>query len=234
MSDTTVVLVHGAFAESASWSGVIALLQAAGHHVIAAPNALRSLSSDSAALSALIASIDGPVVLAGHSYGGSVITNAARGHDHVRALAYIAAFAPVEGESVGDVQGPDSGSTLGSTLTAVRLADGTNDLYIRPELFHEQFAADLPPAQAGLMAATQRPVRDVVLTEASGTPAWQTLPSWFLLAGADHNIPIDVQRFMAARAGARDIVEVGEASHAVLVTHPDQVAALILDAIAAA
>jgi pimeloyl-ACP methyl ester carboxylesterase len=233
LSDVTVVLVHGAFAESASWSGVIALLQAAGHRVIAAPNELRGLSGDAAALADLLASIEGPIVLAGHAYGGSVITNAARDHDNVRALVYIAAFAPVEGESVGDVQGPESGSTLGSTLTAVKRADGTNDLYIRRELFHEQFAADLPQAQAALMAATQRPVRDVVLTEASGAPAWQTVPSWFLLAGADRNIPIDVQRSMAVRAGARGIVEIDGASHAIPIAHPDRVAALIIDAIAA-
>jgi pimeloyl-ACP methyl ester carboxylesterase len=232
MSDVTVVLVHGAFAESASWSGVIPLLQAAGLNVIAAPNELRSLSGDAAAVSGVVASIDGPVVLAGHSYGGSVITNAAHGLSNVRALVYIAAFAPASGEKVRDLQGPESGSTLGSTLTRVPRPDGTNDLFIRRDLFHEQFAADLPPAQAALMAVTQRPVRDVVLGESSGTPAWQTLPSWFLLAGADRNIPVKVQRSMAERAGARAIVEVDGASHAVPVAHPELVAELILTAVA--
>jgi pimeloyl-ACP methyl ester carboxylesterase len=233
MSDVTVVLVHGAFAESASWSGVIPLLQAAGHRVVAAPNELRSLAGDAASVSAVVASIDGPVVLAGHSYGGSVITNAARGHDNVRALVYIAAFAPADGESVGDVQGEGSGSTLGETLAPVPLADGTSDLYIRPDRFREQFAADLPEEQAALMAATQRPARDVVLTDKSGTPAWQTRPSWFLLAGADRNIPVKVQRFMAERAGAQQIVEVEGASHAIPVAHPDRVADLIRAAITA-
>jgi pimeloyl-ACP methyl ester carboxylesterase len=233
MSDVTVVLVHGAFAESASWSGVIPLLQAAGHRVVAAPNELRSLAGDAAAVSSVVASIDGPVVLAGHSYGGSVITNAARGHDNVRALVYIAAFAPADGESVGDVQGEDSGSTLGETLAPVPLADGTNDLYIRPDRFHEQFAADLSEERAALMAATQRPARDVVLTDKSGTPAWLTRPSWFLLAGADKSIPVKVQRFMAERAGAKQIVEIEGASHAIPDAHPDKVADLILAAIAA-
>lgn len=233
MSDVTVVLVHGAFAESASWSGVIPLLQAAGHRVVAAANGLRSLDGDAAAVSGVVSSIDGPVVLAGHSYGGSVITNAARGHDNVRALVYIAAFAPADGESVGDVQGADSGSTLGETLAPVPLADGTTDLYIRPDRFHEQFAADLSGEQAALMAATQRPARDVVLTDRSGAPAWLTVPSWFLLAGSDRNIPVEVQRFMAERAGAKQIVEVDGASHAIPVAHPDKVAELILAAVAA-
>jgi pimeloyl-ACP methyl ester carboxylesterase len=233
MSNATIVLVHGAFEESAIWDAVIPRLQATGHRVTAAPNPLRSLSGDAAALSSLIASIEGPVVLAGHSYGGSVITNAARGHDNVRALVYIAGFAPIEGESVGDVQGPGSGSTLAETLIAVPLADGTNDLYINPDLFHHQFAADLPADEAKVLAATQRPVRDVVIAEGSGTPAWQSLPSWFLLAGVDRNIPIDVQRSMAERAGAKSVVELAEASHAVTVSHPTEVAELILAATAA-
>ncbi|WP_436535865.1 alpha/beta fold hydrolase [Actinoplanes sp. HUAS TT8] len=230
MSDSTIVLVHGAFAESTSWAGVIPRLRDAGHRVVAAANPLRGLAGDASSVSSLIGSIDGPVVLVGHSYGGSVITNAARGHDHVRALVYIAGFAPVEGESVGQVQGQDSGSTLGRTLRAVPLADGTNDLYIEPDLFREQFAADLPIAEADLLAATQRPVRDVVLTEGSGTPAWKSVPSWFLLAGADRNIPLGLQRSMAERAGATSIVEVADASHAVLVSHPGEVADLILTA----
>jgi pimeloyl-ACP methyl ester carboxylesterase len=230
MSDISIVLVHGAFSESAGWAGVIPRLRVAGHRVVAAPNPLRSLSGDAAAVSSLIGSIPGPVVLVGHSYGGSVITNAARGHDNVRALVYVAAFAPVEGESVGDVQGPESGSTLGETLVAVPLGDGTNDLYIRPELFGEQFAADLPLQQADLLAATQRPARDVLLTEGSGTPAWQGLPSWFLLAGKDRNIPVEAQRFMAGRAGAKTVVEIADASHAVALSHPAEVADFILAA----
>ncbi|MEV4349327.1 alpha/beta hydrolase [Actinoplanes sp. NPDC049596] len=231
MSDITIILVHGAFSESTNWAGVIPPLRAAGHRVIAAPNHLRSLSGDAASVSSLIGTITGPVVLVGHSYGGSVITNAARGHDNVRALVYIAAFAPVEGESVGDVQGPGSGSTLAETLIAVPLSDGTSDLYIRPELFHQQFAADLPADEADLLAATQRPARDVLLTEGSGTPAWESLPTWFLLAGKDRNIPIAAQRSMAERAGAKKVVEIEHASHAVTLSHPAEITELILDAV---
>ncbi|MEU6207004.1 alpha/beta hydrolase [Micromonospora musae] len=233
MSDVTIVLVHGAFAESASWAGVIPPLVSAGHHVIAAPNELRSLSGDSSSVSSLIRSIEGPVVLAGHAYGGSVITNAARGHGNVRALVYVSGFAPAEGESVADVQGPGSGSTLGETLVAVPLADGSSDLSIRVDRFHEQFAADLTAEEAALLAATQRPVRDVVLTERSGVPAWQSVPSWFLLAGSDRNIPVEVQRFMAERAAPKSVVEIEAASHAVIVSHPTEVAELILTAVAA-
>lgn len=233
MFDLTVVLVHGAFAESASWAAVIPPLRTAGHRVIAVANELRSLSGDAASVSSVIGSLDGPVVLAGHAYGGSVITNAARGHSNVRALVYIAGFAPSEGESVGDVQGPDSGSTLGETLVAVPLGDGTNDLYIDTDQFHEQFAADLPAGQAALLAATQRPVRDVVLGEASGTPSWLSVPSWFLLAGADRNIPVGLQRSMAERAGAKSVVEIEGASHAIPLSHPAAVVEVIQAAIAA-
>ncbi len=233
MSDLTIVLVHGAFAESASWSGVIGGLRHAGHPTVAAANPLRSLSGDAASVSSLLGSIPGPVVLVGHSYGGAVISNAAHGHDNVRALVFVAAFAPLAGESIADLSGRLPGSTLGETLDAVPLGDGTTDLYIRQDRFHEQFAADVPADEAAILAATQRPLRDVALREGSGPPAWPALPSWFVFGDADRNIPVAVHRLMADRAGAKATVELAGASHALTVSRAGEVTEVITSAIAA-
>ena len=173
-----------------------------------------------------------PVVLVGHSYGGSIISGAALGNENVRAMVFVAAFAPEEGESIGELSGLYPGSTLGETLKSVPLPDGTTDLYIRREEYRGQFTADVPAGQAALMTATQRPLRDVALNEASGPPAWKDVPSWFVVAGLDKNIPPEAQRFMAGRAGAREVVEIEDASHAVGVSHPDEVADVILAATA--
>ena len=227
MSQPTVVLVHGAFAESASWSKVITRLSATGHTVAAAPNELRSVAADAATVSALLATIEGPVVLVGHSYGGAVISNAAHGNEAVRALVFIAAFAPETGESIGELSGKFPGSTLGDTLLPASRPDGSTDLYIRRDLFHQQFAADLPADEAAIAAATQRPLSDVALNEGASAPAWRHIPSWFLIPGEDRNIPVEAQEFMAERAGARETVRVPGASHAVAVSQPDEVAALI-------
>ena len=227
----TVVLVHGAFAESAGWEGVIGILQERGYTAVAAPNPLRSLSGDAESVAGVLDSIEGPVVLVGHSYGGSVISGAALGRENVRAMVFVAAFAPEEGESIGGLSGLYPGSTLGDTLKTVPLPDGTTDLYIRREEYHGQFAADVPAGQAALMAATQRPLRDVALDEGSGSPAWRDVPSWFVVAGLDKNIPPQAQRFMADRAGAREVLEIEGASHAVGVSHPDDVAETILRAL---
>ncbi|ALG07026.1 alpha/beta fold hydrolase [Kibdelosporangium phytohabitans] len=226
----TIVLVHGAFAESASWNGVIARLRQRGYPVIAAANPLRSLEGDIAYLRQVLAGIHGPIVLAGHSYGGMVISGAAAGNPQVEALAYIAAFAPETGESALELSNKFPGSILGPTLDANPLGDGTNDLTIKQEKFRTQFAADVPRDEAALMAATQRPVRDAALNAPAGPGAWHTIPSWFVIPAADKNIPLTAQRFMAQRAHAREVVESRGASHAVTVSRPDEVAALIAKA----
>ncbi len=231
MSQPTVVLVHGAFAESASWNGVLAPLQTAGHRTIAVANPLRSLSGDAASVKAVLDSVEGPVVLVGHSYGGAVITGAVRDNPAVRALVFVAGFAPQDGESIGELSARFPGSTLGETIQGVALPDGRTDLYIRQELFHQQFAADLPADRAALAAATQRPLRDVALNEgAAPDPAWQHIPSWFVVPELDRNIPPQAQRFMADRARAHEVVELAGASHAVPVSRPDDVADAILRA----
>ncbi|MEU6449435.1 alpha/beta hydrolase [Streptomyces sp. NPDC046979] len=231
----TVVLVHGAFADSSSWNGVVEELRSHGHTVVAAANPLRGLTEDADYVRQLLVSIDGPVVLAGHSYGGAVITNAARGLDHVKALVYVAAFVPDEGESALALAGMFPGSTLGEALhpVPVTLPDGSGvtDLYIQADKFHQQFAADVPDGTAATMAAVQRPVTDAALGEKSGAPAWRDVPSWVLVATEDRNIPPQAQAFMAERAEAT-LVSVA-ASHAVGVSRPRDVARLIGEAVRA-
>ncbi|GIF11383.1 alpha/beta fold hydrolase [Actinoplanes teichomyceticus] len=229
----TIVLVHGAFAESASWNEVTRRLLTDGYPVIAAPNPLRSLSGDAAVVSSILATVDGPVVLVGHSYGGAVMSNAAVGHDHVKALVYVAAFAPEAGESIGELSGKFPGGTLGETLTEVPLPDGTVDLYIRQDRYHQQFIADVPAERAALDAVAQRPLNTTALNEGSGEPAWKTVPSWFVYPELDHNIPLEAHRFMAERAGARERVELPGASHAIPASEPAAVAGIILQAAAA-
>jgi pimeloyl-ACP methyl ester carboxylesterase len=232
-SQPTVVLVHGAFAESASWNGVIRRLQDQGYTAIAAANPLRSVSGDAQFLASILESMEGPVVLVGHSYGGSVISNAALGKDNVKALVFVAAFAPEEGESIAELSGRSPGSTLGETLESVPLSDGTTDFYIRQEMFHQQFAADSPAEQAALDAVTQRPLRDVAQNEGSGAPAWKSIPSWFVFPELDKNIPLEVHRFMAERAQAREVVQIEGASHTVGASHPEEVTDVIMRAIKA-
>ncbi|SEN16770.1 alpha/beta fold hydrolase [Actinacidiphila rubida] len=225
----TVVLVHGAFAESASWDGVIALLQERGYPVVAAGNPLRSPASDAAAVRSLVDHVRGPVVLVGHSYGGSVISQAADGAENVRALVYVGAFLPEVGESALELTGRFPGSTLPGALDPVAFtgADGSTgtDLYIRADAYHHQFAADVPADTAARMAATQRPIAQAALEETATVAAWKTLPSWDVVTTADLNIPVAAQRFMAERAGAH-VTEV-DASHAVAASRPDVVAGVI-------
>jgi len=224
----TVVLVHGAFADSSSWNGVIQRLQADGYPVIAAPNELRSVAGDAANVHSVVESVHGPVVLVGHSYGGSVISEAATGTDNVKALVYVAAFAPEVGENAGELSGRYPGGSLAPTLAPpVALADGGKDLYIQQDKFHAQFAADVPASQAALMAAGQRPITDAALHEASTSAAWKTIPSWFIYGSADLNIPPAAQAFMAQRAHSRKTVVIKDASHVVMVSHPAEVTALI-------
>ena len=242
----TIAFVHGAFAESASWNPVIERLYhhdpvlVASHNqhfsgVVAVANPLRSLAGDAAYVRDVLRSIEGPVVLVGHSYGGMVITEAAAGNDAVVALVYVCAFAPEHGESAFQLSAMFPGSTLADTLVAYPVSTGGNEFAIKPELFHHQFAADVPGEQAALMAATQRPATQAALSEglSTDTPAWKNIPAWFVIGGQDQNIPAALQRFEAERAGSRGTREVADASHAISVSNPDAVASTILEAIAA-
>jgi pimeloyl-ACP methyl ester carboxylesterase len=229
----TIVLVHGAFADASGWNGVIARLERDGFKVIAAANPLRSVAGDAAEIRALVQSEPGPVVLVGHSYGGPVITEAANGAPNVKALVYVAGFLPEPGESSASLSAKFPGSTLGETLRTIALPDGDEDLYIRADKFRAQFAADVPAAQAATMAATQRPVTLSALAEPSGTPAWKVLPTYVIYGSADRNIPASVMAFMAKRAQARKTIVLEGASHALMVSQPDKVAALVEDAASA-
>ena len=226
----TIVLVHGAFADSSSWNDVINTLLAHNYPVVAASNPLRGLKTDAAELASLLTSIEEPVVLVGHSYGGMLISNAAHGNGQIQALVFVAAFVPDEGETAAQLASHFPGSTLGETLMPVALGDGGTDLYIQQERFHAQFAADLPESQARLMAASQRPITELALNEPSGAPTWKTIPSWFIWGDSDQNIPPAALRWMAERAGGRELVEVAGASHALAVSRAELVADLILRA----
>ena len=214
----TIVLVHGAFAESASWDRVIDPLLGAEHHVIAAHNPLRGLASDARAVSDLVRTIDGPVLLVAHSYGGAVITNV---DDDA-------------GESAFQLAGMFPGSMLGEeTLRPVPRSDGTTDLYIRQDRFHDVFGPDVPAPEAARMAVTQRPATQEALVEPSGEhPLWNELPSWFLIGEDDRVIPAALQHYMAERARARRTVAIPGASHAAAVSQADTTSQLILEAAA--
>ncbi|GIF00062.1 alpha/beta fold hydrolase [Paractinoplanes rishiriensis] len=229
----TVVLVHGAFAESASWAGVVERLHGRGLTVVAAANPLRSLSGDAAYVRDVLAGIEGPVVLVGHSYGGMVISEAAAGSEKVAALVYACAFAPDTGESAFGLSTKFPGSTLGEALGAHPVSTGGVEFFIRPEVFHHQFAADVSEAEAALMSATQRPVTEAALAEElpAATPAWRSIPSWFVFGDEDLNIPVALHRFMAERAGTKGVREVAGASHAIASSEPEAVTAAILEAV---
>ncbi|MFC9975723.1 alpha/beta fold hydrolase [Spirillospora sp. NPDC127200] len=234
----TVVLVHGAFADASGFDGTIRLLHKAGFPVIAPANPLRDTAGDAAYVSSVIKTTPGPVILVGHSYGGIVITNAARGHANVKALVYLGAFAPDQGESALQLATSVPGSELGSALIPrpYPLPDGTVppdgkgpiDGYIDPVKFRAVFAADLPESTTRVMAATQRPGSVGGLSGASGAPAWKTVPSWYLIPTQDKVIPPAAQRFMAKRAGSR--VREIRSSHVVMISHPAAATATILAA----
>jgi pimeloyl-ACP methyl ester carboxylesterase len=228
----TIVLVHGAFAESASWDGVIARLTADGYPAVAVANPLRGVRSDADYLSTALSAIDGDIILVGHSYGGMVISNVALTGTNVTGLVFVGAFAPLAGESAVDLSGRFPGSSLGETLVPVKLPDGGTDLYIQQNRYHHQFAADSAPERAAVMAVTQRPITDTALNEASGEPAWQSVPSWFLFGSEDLNIPVAAHRFMAERAGSRRSVELAGGSHTVAIPEAAALVDLIREAAA--
>jgi pimeloyl-ACP methyl ester carboxylesterase len=223
----TIVLVHGGWADASSWNKVAERLQHLGYTVIAPANPLRGVQTDSAYLSSVLATITGPIVLVGHSYGGVLITNAATGDPNVKALVYVAAFAPDDGETVGQILAMNPGSEAAPPNLTFRPYPGGTDVYITPSAFHSVFCADLQARTAALMAANQRPIEAAALGEPSGEPAWKTTPSWYLVASNDHAIPPATERFMAKRAGATT-VEIAS-SHVAMISHPAVVTDLILE-----
>jgi len=232
----TVALVHGAFADASSWDGVIELLQAGGVPVTALANPLRGISIDAAYIASLLRQIPGPVLAIGHSYGCAVLTNAAAKAPNVVGLVYVAGFAPDEGEALQDVEKGSRDSVLSTVLLSRtyptgRGAETAVEFAIDPARFHESFAADLPVAQAAVLAAGQRPVAELAFSEPTTAAAWKTLPSWAVVATGDKAAGADVVRAMAARAGAT-ITEL-EGSHVIMISQPQAVTDVILTAHAA-
>ena len=222
----TAVLAHGAWADGSSFDGVVTRLQQDGYTVDVPPNPLRGPGSDSAYLASYLASVSGPVVLVGHSYGGFVITDAATGDKNVKALVYVDAYIPALGDTINSINGQFPGSQI--TPTALKLVaspGGVTDAYVNPAEFRGIFANDLPASQAAELAATQEPIAASALTEASTAPAWTTIPSWDIIGTADHAIPPAAQEFMAARAHAK--VTKVDASHLSMISHPGTVASVI-------
>ena len=232
----TIVLVHGAWADSSSWDGVIERLQDYGFDVVAEPNPLHGLTSDSEFLADFLASIPGPIVLVGHSYGGMVVANAATGDPNVKALVYVDAFIPAQGETAFQLVDAQPGSCLNNpnpsqvfnVTTFPGAPSGDYEAYVKPSVFAQCFANDLSPAQAAVAAAVQRPLTLDAGSTPSGVPAWQTIPSWAFVGTADRVIPPAEQLFMAHRAGAH-ITEVG-ASHLSMISQPWAVTKVILQA----
>jgi pimeloyl-ACP methyl ester carboxylesterase len=231
----TVVLVHGAFADGSSWSGVIERLNRRGVKVTAPANPLRGIEFDSAYTASILRQTSGPVVLVGHSYGGAVISNAAEHADNVVGLVFVAAFAPDEGERLGEVEAGSKDSVLNSALVPMQYptADGgsATEFAIDPSKAREAFAGDLSDEQAAVIAAVQRPVADAAFSEPNGPPAWKRLPSWAVVATGDKAAGTDVVRSMAERAGAT--ITEADGSHVIMVSQPDLVANVILEAVAA-
>jgi pimeloyl-ACP methyl ester carboxylesterase len=226
----TVILIHGAFADSDSWNGVIPPLRSE-HRVIAYANPLRGIAYDAAPLNDLIGTIRGPIVLVGHSYGGAVLTAVDPEAGEIVGAVYAAGFALEPGESPATASALAPGSTLAETLVEVPLEAGGVDLYIDQDRYWKQFCADLSEEQARIMAVTQRPVTGAGLNDPLGSGAlWQSVPSWFVFGENDRNIPAGAHRMMADRAGARRSVEVPGASHVVGISHPDEVVALVREA----
>jgi pimeloyl-ACP methyl ester carboxylesterase len=224
----TIVLVHGAFADSSSWNGVISDLKRDGYPVVAVANPLRTVKGDADYVSRVVKSVTGDVVLVGHSYGGEVITEAANSSPNVKALVFVAAFAPDAGESADSLGARFPTGTLGEALAPpIVQADGSQDLYIDQQKFPAQFAADVSKNEAAEMAVAQRPILKGALGEPVASPSWKALPSWFIFGSGDKNIPPDLHEFMAKRAGAKGVTEIEGASHVVMISHPQKVSEMI-------
>ncbi|MFD4760334.1 alpha/beta fold hydrolase [Streptomyces sp. NPDC058439] len=231
----TIVLVHGAFADASSWNGVVERLEHRGYTVIAPANPLRGLYNDSTYIASVLDSIKGPIVLAGHSYGGAVISSAAAGNPRVKSLVYVSALMPDVGES-GMSLGARFPSEIGTATRSVPYRAGGGavgtDLYLKPDRLHQVFAADLPESTARVLAATQRPVATTAFSEKAKVAAWKHIPSWFLVAKQDKTVNPDQERFEAKRAGSHT-VEI-DSSHVAMISHPEAVTALVLRAATAA
>jgi pimeloyl-ACP methyl ester carboxylesterase len=232
----TVVLVHGAFADASGWNGVVERLLAADVEVAAPANPLRGIAHDAAYIASYLRQIPGPVLAVGHSYGGAVISNAAARAENVLGLVFVAAFAPQEGERLGEAASTSKDSVLTTALVPLQYPTGDDaetavEFAIDPAKFRDAFAADLPAAQTAVMAATQRPVAELAFSEPSGPPAWESRPSWSVVATGDKAAGTDLVRSMAERAGAT--ITEAEGSHVIMVSQPDVVAEVILTAAAA-
>jgi pimeloyl-ACP methyl ester carboxylesterase len=219
----TIVLVHGAFADASSFERLIPLLLDDGYNVVAVQNPLTSLQDDIATTKRLIDGQKGPLVVVGHSYGGVVISGAAAGNPNVKALVYLAAFAPEANEPVGPLTDKYP-SHLGPALRP----DAAGFLYIACDKVHDVFAADLPERAARVVCATQKPVHNSVFAATIDSPAWKTIPSWYLVSKEDHALNPDLERFYAKRMGAKTS-EIA-ASHVAFIAHPKFVARLIEEA----
>src|SRR6266511_3492313 len=232
----TIVLVHGAWADGSGWSGVVERLQRRGYPVRVPPNPLRSLPGDSATVADFLSTLTGPIVLVAHSYGGAVITNAATGNAAVKALVYVDAFAPEQGETVLPLAGADSALAVDPTtvfdfVPYPGAPTGDVDLYLKQTVFLESFANGIPERKALVLYATQRPITFSAGNQPSGVPAWKTIPSWYLIRTQDKILPPAQQRFMAERAHAR--IEEAKSGHLAMVSRPDAVTDIILSAVRA-
>jgi pimeloyl-ACP methyl ester carboxylesterase len=228
----TIVLVHGAFADASGWSGVITQLNKDGYKTIAPPNALRGVANDAAIVASVLKTIQGDVVLVGHSYGGMVISQAADGQANVKALVYVDGFMPEPGENGFDLAGKFPGSVVGDSLNVVPLTADIQDAYIQIDKFHAAFAADVPADVAALMAVTQRPLTIQGGYEPASSAAWKTIPTYSIWGSDDLIIPAALHAFQAERAGVAKAVEIKGGSHALMVSHPADVASLIEEAAA--
>lgn len=232
----TIALVHGAFADAGGWNGVIERLQANGFQVTAPTNPLRGLAIDSDYIASYFDQIPGPVLAVGHSYGGAVITNAASKAKNVVGLVVVAGFMPEEGEAIQEIEQNSKDSVLNSALVPLTYPVGQNgetevEFAINPARFHDAFAADLPVAQAAVLAAGQRPVSQLAFSQPTTAPAWKTLPTWAVVATGDKAAGSDAVLFMAKRAGAT-IIE-AEGSHVIMISQPQAVTDVILAAVEA-
>jgi pimeloyl-ACP methyl ester carboxylesterase len=221
-NSTNIVLVHGGWADGTGWAKQISILHESGHQVLAVQLPLHSLEDDVETVKRAISKLGGPTILVGHSYGGAVITNAGYNNSNVTGLVYIAAFAPDEGQSLSDFV------DAAKFPKGLVIPDSGGFLYLNPKMFRENFAQDVDESEANIMAIAQKPFHGSIFTVKSGSPAWKQLPTWYQISTSDLMIPPDVQQKFAKQMNATTISI--DASHASYVSHPDEIAKLILDA----